>query len=248
MTTFRRNILALVLGAVIAGILLIVDGAGITSLTLLAFISFCVFLISISIEKNARQTRRGLKVQKEILGQLSLQKSTSISILSRVDEAAKLDSSDPYLKKVDYRISEIGNSLKENQQIFSKIVSDQNNNELRLRQIGSQLNKLISFGEEFKSLNSNLNQDSQNNLAQLVKSIQSVTEDQRTNEIRLRQIGQIARSIEIKLSAQLAKNDEKHQDDVKNRSKSEVIYKILEDLYHIRISVGNVQERKNLEY
>ncbi|MGP4995897.1 hypothetical protein ACTXJE_17960 [Glutamicibacter ardleyensis] len=242
----------------VAVVLLAIIDFSWSALLVLALIGVSTLFALVSIEKNARQIRHVIRNQRHLTSAVSeivlgsenlaakIEALNKVSISSNTDliqsfnqtqdlRDKKNDQILEFVKNTSLNLNELNS--KENQFISSlnSITSEHHKNEIRLRQIATLVKEIHLNGNDSQVIQQKLgilakNKDL-NDLSELVLHIKT---EQHANQLRLRQIGQLTRSVELMLSEAGDRTEAENNDKVLESSRREVTFKILEDLCEIR--------------
>jgi hypothetical protein len=229
-----------------------------SGLLVLALISFSTLLALLSIEKNARQIRHVIRNQRnltsavgeivlgsenlaakiEALNKGSITSNSELLQLFKQTQGLRDKKSEQILEFVKNNNLNLGKlNSKEDRLISSlnSIVSEHHNNEIRLRQIATLVKEIHLNGNDSRAIQQVLDTLAKNkDLNDLSELVLHIKTEQRANQLRLRQIGQLTRSVELMLSETGDGTEAENTDRLLESSRREVAFRILEDLCEIR--------------
>lgn len=243
---------------VVAVALLAISDFSWSAMLVLALVSVSTLLALLSIEKNARQIRHIIRNQRQLTSAVSEITLGAENLAAKIDALDKRSiSSNTELiqsfkqsqelrdKKNDQILEFVKNNnlnlgklnSKEDQFISSlnSIISGHHKNEIRLRQIATLVKEIHLNGNDSQAIQQILDTVAKNkDLNDLSELVLHIKTEQRANQLRLRQIGQLTRSVELMLSETGDGTEAQNTDKLLESSRREVTFKILEDLCEIR--------------
>lgn len=258
MTKFRVKCAALVGVSVVAVALLAITDFSWSALLLLALVSVLTLIALLSIEKNARQIRHVIRNQRQLTSAVSEITLGSEKLATNIDRLNNSSTSlnseliqtfkqarDSEEKKTDQILELLENNNLNLSELYSKnkqfvssvnaVISEQHKNEIRLRQIATLVKEIHLNGNDSKTVQQMLDTVAKNkDLNDLSELVLHIKTEQRANQLRLRQIGQLTRSVELKLSEPEEEVAAESIDSIRENSRREIAFKILEDLGEIR--------------
>lgn len=258
MTKFRAKCAILLGVAVVAMALLTIIDFSWPVLLVLALISFSTLLALISIEKNARQIRQVIRNQRQLTSAVGEIVLGSENLVAKIDDLNKdtftskneliqsfkqaqdlLDKKNEQILEIiktnNLNLGELNSKEDRFMSSLNSIVSEHHKNEIRLRQIATLVKEIHLNGNDSQAIQQALDTVAKNkDLNDLSELVLHIKTEQRANQLRLRQIGQLTRSVELMLSEARDGTEAENTDRLLESSRREVAFRILEDLCEIR--------------